>query len=175
MVLALQAQPATRNADVRVIRCGTKRNNSMTTTLKDLIISKKCRKGPADGTTKRGAYWEVFDAPTCIRSFGGDGVGQNRSDRRNKLEFRHYRNGDVSAVVRFQSWHQNSGSSVDYQRVDSILGCATIEGVIISLKGESRDGSPILSDHFIPELTSLLQSIGLPVAEASPDEIALSR
>ena len=74
-------------------------------TLKEIIVETKCRKGESDGTTKQGAFWFACDE-ILIRSFGGDGVGQSSTDLRNYLQLRHYRNGEVKAVVNFHGKSQ---------------------------------------------------------------------
>lgn len=145
--------------------------------VKELVIGLKCRKGPAAGTTKHGAFWHALRTPTyegsselvdgvLIRSYGGDGVGQNRPDLKAYLELRHYRNGEVGAVVRVHSWHQNSGSSDRWTRVDEVLLCETIEEIIVVLKQMDETVYGDSTNKLEPALVAL----GLPVSAPSPDE-----
>ncbi len=143
-------------------------------TLKELIVAAKCRKGKAVGITKKGAFWLVCE-PVFIRSFGGDGVGQNGSDCRNYLQLRHFRSGDVAAVVKFSSWHQNSGTENTFQREDSILECIDVEAVIAALKGISENDyfggrCSAYGDNFEQNLTDELTRLGMNESEKSPDE-----
>jgi hypothetical protein len=137
-------------------------------TLKELVVEKKCRKGPAFGTTKNGAFWMAVE-PIKIRGFGGDGVGNNPSSRTNYLQLRHYRDGAVKAVVNWRSWHQNAGDSNEYVTVD-ILDCITIEEVVVSLKKASCDGNNAYSDRWQSELTGVLLGLGMCETLPSPDD-----
>lgn len=141
-------------------------------TIKDLVVAKKIRKGTAHGTTKRGAFWGIPGPGEGIkiRRAGGDGVGHNAPDITYWLNFRHYRNGEVSAVVDVESWHQNSGHHRRYIRADEILACTTVEEVVVALKGIRDDLSNVYSDSRHDDLSEALTSIGLPVAAPSPDE-----
>lgn len=137
-------------------------------TLKELIVATKCRKGPADGTTKRGAFWFATD-PITIRSYGGDGVGESEASRKNKLHLRHYRDGTVAALVNYHSWHQDDGTS-DAYRPAAILDCATVEEVVVVLKGMSDDDTAAYSDFNLSGLTTSLMALGLAETVPSPDD-----
>lgn len=141
-------------------------------TLKDLLIARKIRKGTAHGTTKRGAFWllEGKDRATKIRRAGGHGIGNNSSDVTYWLDLRHYRSGEVSAVVDVESWHQNYGLKHHYIRANEVLNCSTVEEVIVTLKGISDEDSPVYSDLQSTELTKTLVDLGLPLSVPSPDE-----
>ena len=143
-------------------------------TLKNLIDEKKCRKGPPAGTTKKGAYWLACE-PILIRNYGGDGVGNNAVDCSHRLELRHYRSGDVTAMIHVHRWHQNgAGIGDSYHSVD-LLGCTTIEQIVVRLKGMTLnvgygDGERSCSDHCEKNLVEGLVALGLPDADPSPDE-----
>lgn len=133
-------------------------------TLKDLLIARKIRKGTAHGTTKRGAFWllEGKDRATKIR--------QDSSDLTYWLDLRHYRSGEVSAVVDVESWHQNYGLKHHYIRANEVLNCSTVEEVIVTLKGIRDEDSPVYSDLQSTELTKTLVDLGLPLSVPPPDE-----
>lgn len=138
--------------------------------IKELVIAQKCRKGPAAGTTKRGAFWLAIE-PIIIRCHGGDGVGNNSADVRNYLELRHYRSGEVRVIIHLVSWHQNSGTDHHYWDVtDATVNCETIEDLIVALKGQGNDYGHAYSDHFAEKL-NVLESLGLPKSAPSPDEV----
>ena len=141
-------------------------------TLKDLIIEAKCRKGEAHGTTKRGAYWNC-GTPAKIRSYGGDGIGNSGSSVTHCLELRHFRNGEVAAIVHVDAWHQNgsyAGAGDWWHDVSGILGSTTIEEVIVALKGERFDDTPAYSEWGKGNLVEALSKLGLPEAASAPDE-----
>jgi len=146
-------------------------------TLKDLIISLKSRKGESTGTTKRGAYWRVAE-PVKIRTYGGDGIGQSAPNHKHLLEFRHFRTGEVRAIIHIVSYHQNgsySGGGDAWHDVSDILDCSTIEDVIVALKGQkigsdSEYSVNAYSDSFEGELSSLLSGFGLPDSSPAPDD-----
>jgi hypothetical protein len=148
-------------------------------TLAQIIIDQKCRKGKAAGTTKKGAYWLAANLRT--RATGGDGIGQNGADVSYSLQLRHFRNGDVTAVIHYHSWHQNTGTENKYELIDSFpspggfLALATVEQVIVELKGIKMDvwcGYPenVYSDRCEDILTKGLTALGLLEMEAAPDE-----
>lgn len=146
-------------------------------TLKDLIIARKYRKGESAGTTKRGAYWRVAK-PIRIRSYGGDGIGQSAPDCEHLLEFRHFRSGEVRAIIHIDCYHQNgsySGGGDSWHDVSEILDFTTIEDVIVVLKGQKIGDSGYsvnaYSDSYSRELSDLLEEFGLPSSEPAPDEL----
>lgn len=141
----------------------------MSKTIKQLIEDKKCRKGPPAGITKSGAYWLAIH-PIEIRSYGGDGIGQNDASLDNTLILRHYRDGGVFATVAFKSWHQNRGSRTEHVTVNSILDCTTVEQVIVALKSMSLDDCEAYSDRCQSKLEAELSAIGLESRESGPDE-----
>lgn len=146
-------------------------NNSVTQsqpTLKDLVVSKKCRKGKAAGITKNGAFWDATEK-VMIRSYGGDGIGNNAPDWRHFLHLRHFRNGDVKAVVQVTGWHQNGCDKDEYRTVD-ITSCTTVEDVVVALKNASAGSLSVYSDNFQPELTEMLVKLGLAETVPAPDE-----
>lgn len=137
-------------------------------TLKELIEARKCRKGKSNATTEHGAFWLATEA-ILIRSFGGDGVGQSRKDLRNYLQLQHYRSGEIKAVIQFHGWHENDGESNSY-RIVPILDCATIEDVIMILKGISEDENAAYSDWWQDKLTDALTRLGMIEAAPGPDD-----
>ena len=161
-----------RSASVPVYRTSNRKNNMKT--LKDLIIEAKCRKGEAHGTTKRGAYWCPFvergDHFACIGGGGSDGIGQNAPNVDVFLDFRHYRDGTTSAVIKRSSWHQNHGTSNTYSNADALLGCTNVEEVIVALKGMEVDECPVLRWFGEPKVTKALVDIGIPLSAPAPDE-----
>ena len=141
-------------------------------TLGELIVDSKCRKGTADGTNKRGAYWLAAE-PIVIRRYGGDGIGNGGADCTNYLELRHYRTGDVSAVLHGHWWHQNGSRPDVYERFDELLACKTVEDMIVALKGVKvdEDTTAAYSDMKKDVLTDALTKLGMPLAAPSPDEV----
>ncbi len=142
-------------------------------TLKELIADRKCRKGAAAGTTKRGAYWLACE-PIKIRSYGGDGIGQSAPDIDHHLELRHYRSGEIRAMVCRNARHQNSGTSTRYSPAE-LLDCTTSEQVIVALKGSQVEcgydySEHAYSDYFADSLTKTLAALGMPDSEPAPDE-----
>ena len=150
-------------------------------TLKDLIIDNKCRRGPADATTKRGAFWLCPGAvdrgiAIKIRRAGGDGIGQSSPDVTYSIHLRHYRSGEVRAMVERDAYHQNgsySGGGTDWIDVSEILGATTIEEVVVALLAAGGDAGPVYSKRYSGDLTKLLSGLGLPVCAPSPDEVAV--
>ena len=159
-------------------------------TLKEMIEATKCRKGKASGTNKRGAWWLAVDGSEyagesglLIKSGGGDGIGQSATTYRVYLQLRHYRHGDVGAVVLWYGWHQNQGDTYSYTtlahcRADTdpaelggskILIAKTIEDVVVALKAADTDNA-CYSDTCYDELRDGLSGIGMPEAEQGPDE-----
>lgn len=138
------------------------------TTIREAIEAKKCRKGPAAGTTKSGAFWLPIE-PILIRRWGGDGIGANSPQRKCYLELRHYRCGECRAMARIEGWHQNDGERERWHRVD-ILDCSTVEEVVVILKYGVDGEVAIYSDSYLQELTDALQGLGLVVARPGPDE-----
>jgi hypothetical protein len=142
--------------------------------LATLIAEKKCRKGESNGTTKKGAYWLAI-APVTLRDFGGDGIGNAAANQKVKLYLRHFRSGEVAAVLAWSSWHQNGGRPTVWQACPELLDCETIEDIIVVLKAtkiwEQDTDCEInaFSDHCIDNL-DCLSELGLPVAAPSPDE-----
>jgi hypothetical protein len=140
-------------------------------TLKQAIEATKCRKGAAHATTKSGAFWLAVE-PIKIRSWGGDGIGNNGVDWDAFLQLRHYRNGTVRAMVQVTGYHQNGSPPDRYHHV-AIEDCTTIEDIIVALKS-GVDGDygreAIYGDHFEDKLTAALSSLGMAVAAPSPDE-----
>lgn len=146
-------------------------------TLKQSIENQKCRKGESAGRSKKGAYWIAGVVRTS--SYGQDGIGQNSADVDWSLMFRHYRNGDVSAVLVRDSWHQNYGHDYTYQSCPEILDMETIDDVLDHLSGivGSKDEMyfPEYSERVYVDssyrepVTELLTSLGLPRSTA-PDE-----
>ncbi len=140
-------------------------------TLKECVIEQKCRKGPAEGTTRSGAFWMACK-PIHIRRYGGNGVGNGAADCSNHLELRHYRNGDVKAVVHGHYWHQNGAGPDDYMSVPALLDCSTVEQVIVVLKGEQMPGgNSVYSDRLESDLKEALVALGLEETEPAPDEV----
>lgn len=145
-------------------------------TLKTLVEEAKCRKGAADGTTKRGAYWLACQ-PIKTRRAGGDGIGNSGADITYLLELRHYRSGEVSAVIHNDSWHQNgshSGGGDSYHQMPAVLDCATVEEVIVALKAgvEGCYGrETCISSNFEESLSAALAALSMPEYATAPDEM----
>lgn len=139
-------------------------------TLKELVIETKCRTGSADGTTKRGAFWRAVD-PILIRSYGGDGIGQSSAKIDHFLHLRHYRSGEVSAVVCVHGWHQNYGPSNNWVPVSAILDCTTLEDVIVALKAaKGEEGLSLYSNWGEGNLRKSLLGLGLIESLPAPDD-----
>jgi len=145
----------------------------MSFTLGVCVAYKKCRKGKATGTTRDGAYWLVCDPIICRRA-GGDGIGNSSADLTYELELRHYRDGEVRAVMVRDAYHQN-GSSRRYRSVPELLECRTVEAVIVCLKQgvDFENGAyteTVYSDLKEELLTNALVKLGLAECEQAPDE-----
>lgn len=141
-------------------------------TIKQLIEESKCRKGHAEAITKSGAYWLACDE-IKLRSFGGDGIGNSGDDCRNFLQLRHFRDGSTKAVVRFWSWHQNSGTETKFKTAN-ILDCVTVEEVVMVLKSTTLQGdygnTSSFDECYMKELTTGLMNLGLAECLPAPDE-----
>lgn len=142
-------------------------------TLKQLVEAAKCRKGEATGTTKAGAFW--LAGRVKIRSCGGDGIGQSGSDVNYYLSLRHYRGGEVRAVVSCNVWHENDGSRTTYRTVEELLRCTTVEELEVELKkGVDFDGGggveTVYGDYHADDLSEILTGLGMPESAPAPDE-----
>ena len=111
-----------------------------------------------------------------MRAAGGDGIGNSAPDVDYCLELRHFRNGTVSAIIHRASWHQNHGSRDNYCAAPVLLECATVEQIIVELKGFRGDDDytgcdePVYSDRFEEKLTTALVKFGMPEMEPAPDD-----
>jgi hypothetical protein len=143
----------------------------MEKTLKDLIIALRCRRGTAAGTTKQGAYW-LAHHPILIRSYGGDGIGSNPSQIEHLLELRHYRSGDVRAMIHKDTWHQNGAKpqGTPYTPADDVLEAQSVEEVIVALKGIEFKDTAAYSDQYPKSIIEALQPMGLPISLPAPDD-----
>jgi hypothetical protein len=141
--------------------------------LQDAVKAARVRKGPAAGIDDTGEFW-VIPEPPLIDIHGSDGVGNNASHRKAFLHLRHYRSGQVEAVVRIVSWHQNAGESSKYVNVSGILSGMTAAEVISGLLAREVE---TCWEFFDPsrtdDLTKWLGGLGIPAAAPSPDEEAL--
>ena len=138
-------------------------------TLKDLVIAQKCRKGPSDGTTKRGAYWQC--AEVQIRSYGGDGIGQSAASVKHVLLLRHFRSGEVRAVIHRDVYHQNGGEDT-WHPANEILDCTTIEDVIVQLKSMNCGEAAAYNKWGENALYDALTELGMIESLPAPDEVA---
>lgn len=150
----------------------------MKTTLREAVEQSHVRSGKSNGTTRRGAYWLACDE-IVLREAGGDGIGQSGPDITYYLQIRHYRGGEVRAVVHQAARHQNgswSGAGDWYRAVD--LGdCATIEDVVVVLKGgidfHGGDGrETCYSDCHYADIRDALMPLGLAESAPAPDDVA---
>jgi hypothetical protein len=143
-------------------------------TLKEIIVERKCRKGTPAGTTKRGAYWLACE-PITTRASGSDGVGQNPPRVIYELHLRHFRSGEVRAVIHRNVWHQSGSQSAvgqDWADANAVVDCSTIEEVVVALKGISLNDSPVVEDYLISrEIAKRLRELGLPDSAPAPDEV----
>jgi len=147
-----------------------------TKTLADCIRATKCRKGPAVGTTKNGAFWLAAE-PIYIRHTGGDGIGNNGADRKYSLELRHYRDDKVRCAVHLEATHQNGdwGGAGDWWNTVGPLGdCRTAEEMQVVLLGFQMDSEHVYSSCFADEIERLAEMLGLPVSMPAPDEEAIN-
>jgi hypothetical protein len=142
-----------------------------TKTLADCIRATKCRKGPAVGTTKNGAFWLAAE-PIYIRHTGGDGIGNNGADRKYSLELRHYRDDKVRCTVHLEARHENGdwGGAGDWWNTVGPLGdCRTAEEMQVVLLGckMGDGGEHVYSSSFADEIERLAEMLG-------PDEEAIN-
>ena len=130
--------------------------------LAGLLRARKARKGKPSGSNAGGSYWALVNAE--IRSYGGDGIGQSDADKRDFFVVRHYRDGSLSALVRTEAHHQNTGVIRETSEVPEALKVRTIEELVVCLKAANfrvtGDGVRALIEA-IPEL---------PEAPTAPDE-----
>jgi hypothetical protein len=140
-------------------------------TLAECIEARKCRKGKATGTTRQGAYWLACE-PIVIRNYGGDGIGNSAADCKHYLELRHFRDGNVMAVVHGHFWHQNGARPDIYEHCSGLTSCKTVEEVIVYLKKTKIDDetTTAYSDYYADTLTAALVGLGLAECEPGPDE-----
>ncbi len=142
-------------------------------TLKEIIEALRCRKGQAVGTTKLGAYWLAVP-PIKIRSYGGDGIGNNGARVEHLLELRCYRSGEVKATIHVDAQHQNGshgGAGDWWSDCSDILSSATVEEAIVALKCVTVDsGANAYSDGFKDRLTEALTALGMPLSAPPPDD-----
>lgn len=143
-------------------------------TLADCIRALRCRKGPADGTTKDGAFWLAHEEEIVLRRAGGDGIGQSAPDITYYLVLRHYRDGAVRAKVMEKAYHQN-GTHIDWYEISALPECTTIEEAEVVLR------RPVPTEHaeicaysgnHRADIAAALTALGLPEADPSPDEVA---
>lgn len=142
------------------------------TTLREAVELTKCRKGKSVGTTKRGAYWLACD-PIVVRRAGGDGIGQSAPDITWTLELRHFRGGEVRPTAHEEACHQNgsySGAGDQYFAMAALGECASVEEVIVALKGGVKDQEACYSDRCYDRLRDSLVSLGLPESAPGPDD-----
>ena len=143
-------------------------------TLKEIIVERKCRKGPPAGTTKHGAYWLACE-PIMTRSAGSASASQEAPSVIYELQLRHFRSGEVRAVIHRNVWRQGgtqSGAAQDWGDANAVLGCSTIEEVVVALKGISMNDSAVVEDYLIPrDIAKRLRDLGLPDSAPAPDEV----
>jgi hypothetical protein len=138
-------------------------------TLKDLTIAKKVRKGESVGRNKQGSYWVAFSEKTAC--YGGDGIGQSAADIDYLFKLKHYRSGEVEAVIVRHSWHQNSGNHFNFIDAAKVLEMETVEDVLDYLAFIKDAGDRVYVDSSYREsMTKALEEFGLVHAKA-PDEI----
>ena len=150
-----------------------KQGNNMKT-VKEIIESKRLRKGPAHGITAAGAYWNTSKENHFAKlgATGGDGIGNNCGRGSWWLDFRHFRSGEIVPLVTMESWHQNYGTRTTEIACAGLLNCTTAEDVIAVLLDGNNDG-PFLTHARIGSVTDDLVEFGLARCEPSPDNDAV--
>ena len=145
-------------------------SNNVIKTVADYIIAAKIRKGPAAGTNSKGAYWVRSTQDIAVG--GGDGIGQSAPVRHIYLDLRHYRDGKVAAVVRWESYHQNTGHDVTYYLAAGVLTSKSAEEVVVALHQLRDDqyGELLLQSFVKKHVVAGMLALGLPEAAAAPDE-----
>jgi len=138
-------------------------------TLEEIMLARKCRKGPATDITPKGAYWVASMIRLNYRGYDGYN-GSMGGDVKEILVIRHFRSGALLAAIKVVNWHQNTGTMVEEIRCDEVLKCTTIEELICTLKCvQNADGENFsVSEAGAENLAAKL--IGLPAALPSPDE-----
>jgi hypothetical protein len=143
----------------------------MRVTLKEAVQKERCRKGKADGITKRGAYWLACE-PIVLRRAGGDGIGQSAPDITWSLEIRHFRDNSVVPTLHRSAWHQNgsySGGGDRYFIREGLADVTTVEEAIANLKAGTSEEHCYHSSRYA-EVRDALLALGLPEAAPSPDD-----
>lgn len=140
------------------------------TTLKDLTLAKRCRKGQAAAITKDGAYWLAYSI--AISLDGGDGIGQSEAQIEDKLEVRHYRNNEVRAYLNRHTWHQNDGANNNRTRADQLLECDNLEDLIIQIQRVKINNEYEIEYFEVSESGKerVAKEIALPASLPAPDE-----
>ena len=100
-------------------------------TLRDIVASRKIRKGEPARITRDGAYWII---KTDINACGGDGIGQSPPIENTYLTVRRYRSGEMRAYLSIEWYHQHDGDSKVITRADDVLDASTIEELIQLIK-----------------------------------------
>jgi len=141
-------------------------------TLKELIISARCRKGPAAGIDGSGEWWQA-GATIKTSGHGGDGVGNSAPSVRCDLQMRHYRNGTVVVGVLVERWHQNTGTRTEWVPMPGIEESQTTADVVASLR-RWNEHQTVLREFCRSGLTDELGQFGLLAHAPAPDEEAVA-
>lgn len=134
-------------------------NNEMKT-LMEMVIAADIRNGKPAAKDENGEYWVVpGHANHPILQDGGD-FGQDRFT----LELRHYRNGNVAAVVVKTKYR------VRDHKVPAVLGCKTAgEAITALLRMKGKKGKPLMYTVYEVSVMEYLLNLGLPEAAPSFD------
>lgn len=135
--------------------------------IKTLTEFNKTRKGKASGTTKNGSYWIALDIE-IIRERARD---YNRDILMLiEMQIRHFRSGDVIAVVTYTYDNYNlHQSAFEEFESDSIPKCETIEDVIIELKNLGIPEFENVPEGSYTHLKAALKEYGLSEYASGPD------
>lgn len=135
--------------------------------LETITKNNKSRKGKASGTTKNGAYWIALDIE----------IARERVCDYNEdilllieLQIRHFRSGDVVAVVSYLYENYNLYQSFFEEfESDSVPKCETIEDVIIELKNLGIPEFENVPEGSYTPLKAALKEYGLSEYASGPD------
>jgi hypothetical protein len=110
-------------------------------TLKDILVSRRIRKGPPYQVTPDGEYWLLR---IKLNRTGGDGAGQSAGVATFYLDLRHYRSGKTRAYVTREASHEAKiGIATVRTRADNVLLATSIEQIMVALQQPKIAGEPV--------------------------------
>jgi hypothetical protein len=110
-------------------------------TLREILVSRRIRKGPPYQVTPDGEYWLLRIKLNRIR---GDSRDQGIGVVTHYLDLRHYRSGAVRAYVTREAWHEAKiGIATVRTRADNVLNATTIEEIVVAVQQHRVAGEQV--------------------------------